>query len=133
MNGKNGASKALDRLHAFERAYASKDVTALAALLSDAVVLHGDGTILQAETKGKDAVSKVFDDYFQQQSAQHKTIMEASSGATAFSFWQDEDTEGGVVGVWELAVDDSGLVGEVWLLRQLTHQEEQKLVRLHAI
>ncbi len=41
--------------------------------------------------------------------------------------------QGGVVGVWELAVDDSGLVGEVWLLRQLTHQEEQKLVRLHAI
>ena len=72
----NGTSKALDRLHEFERAYASSDVAALGALLSDAVVLHGDGTVLQGETKGKDAVSKVFGDYFQQYSFQHKTIME---------------------------------------------------------
>ena len=43
---------------------------------------------------------------------------------------------GGVLGVWEVVVEEgSGLVTDIWLLRQLTQQEEQKLVSacMHAL
>lgn len=54
-------------------------------------------------------------------------MLQAPPKAAAIVFLQVAPTD--VLGVWELALDDAGLIKEVWLLRQLTAAEKLRLVR----